>query len=158
MAPIMLHEADAVEEDMEAGTESSPHTAPAVSTHGAPVPSPVSTESLIERTLDKLLLTPLGDMGRSPSLSAGQALTSAVTPIDLSSFLATFSKMLARGLAQIATQITSTIQADLQNLGTGIETIEQKAEHMIARANQNTARIQDLQDQLDSALGKIDDL
>lgn len=37
-----------------------------------------------------------------------------------------FSKMLSRGLAQTATKITSTIQADLHNLGTRIDAIEQK--------------------------------
>lgn len=53
-----------------------------------------------------------------------------------------FSEMLANCLVQTAAQITTTIKADLQSLG--------------ARANQNIARIQDLQDQLDAA--KIDDL
>lgn len=66
--------------------------------------------------------------------------------------------MLSRGLAQTATQITSTIQADIHNLGSRIEAIEQKVEHTLATANQNTAHIEDLQDQLEAALSKIDDL
>lgn len=67
-----------------------------------------------------------------------------------------FSKMLARGLSQTATQITSTIQADLHNQGARIEAIEQKVELTVAKANQNTACMEDLQDQLETALTKID--
>ncbi|XP_073479900.1 olfactory receptor 1496-like [Aquarana catesbeiana] len=65
---------------------------------------------------------------------------------------------LDRGLSQTATQINSAIQTDMQNLGARIEAIELKTDHTVARVNQNTARIQDLQDQLDTALSKIDDL
>lgn len=66
--------------------------------------------------------------------------------------------MLSRGLAQAATQIASAMQADLHNLGARIEAIEQKADHTAARTNQHTARIQDLQEKLDTDLYKIDDL
>lgn len=59
--------------------------------------------------------------------------------------------MLSRGLVQTAAQI----EVDLRNLGARIEAIQQKADHTVARANQNTARIQD---QLGTALSKIDDL
>lgn len=61
-------------------------------------------------------------------------------------------------LAQTATQMTSIIQADRHNLGARIEAIKKKAKHSIARANQYIARIQDPQDQLESAHEKIDDL
>lgn len=163
MVPSMFHEAAAEEEDMDAGTDSSTQSAtllgtPAVSTLSGPVPSPSSTESLIERTLDKLLLTPMGDIDKSPVIHSGLTLPPTVNPTDLTTLMAAFFRMLSRGLAQTATQITSIIQADLHNLCARIEAIEQKAEHTIPSANQNTSHIQDLQDQLESVHEKIDDL
>lgn len=53
--------------------------------------------------------------------------------MDFHIMMNTFSKMLSRGLAQTASQITSTIQVDLQNLGNRIETIEHKTEQTISR-------------------------
>lgn len=66
--------------------------------------------------------------------------------------------MLSKGLSHTATQITASIHADLQQIGARIEVIEQKSDQAILRINQNTSRIQDLQDQLESATSKIDDL
>lgn len=46
----------------------------------------------------------------------------------------------------------------MQNLSSRIEATEHKVEQTISRAKQKTDRIQDLQDQLDTAISKIDDL
>lgn len=47
---------------------------------------------------------------------------------------------------------------DLQALGSRIETIETKMDATIAQGNQSTDCIQDLHNQLDVAMGKINDL
>lgn len=82
----------------------------------------------------------------------------SLTPIDFPAMMAAFSKMLSRGLAQTAAQITASIYADLQQIGIRIEVIGKKADQSVARINQNSAKIQDLQDQLETAMSKIDDL
>lgn len=69
-----------------------------------------------------------------------------------------FSDLLDWGLASTATKITSDIKADLQNLVSCMEVIELKLDSTIARTNQNTNLIQDLQNQLETVLSKIDDL
>lgn len=66
--------------------------------------------------------------------------------------------MLDRGLSSIAAKITGETKADLQNLGSRMEVIESKLDATLTRANQNTDRIKDIQDQLETALSKIDDL
>lgn len=80
------------------------------------------------------------------------------TPTDFPSMMSAFSKMLPRGLALNAARITSSIHADLQQLGTRIEYIERKADQSAARINQNSARTQHVQNQLETALSKIYDL
>lgn len=82
----------------------------------------------------------------------------SLTPTDFPSMMAAFSKMLTRGLSHNAAQITASIHADLQQIGSRIEVIEQKSDQAALRINQNTARIQELQDQLEVATSKIDDL
>lgn len=77
--------------------------------------------------------------------------TTPHSPADLPAMMAAFSNMLSRGLSQTAAQITSATHADLQNIGVWIEHIEKKTD-------QSAARIQDIQDQLEMALFKIDDL
>lgn len=71
---------------------------------------------------------------------------------------ARFEEILDRGLAQTAARITTDIKIDLQMLGSCIETIENRVASTITRVNQNTDRIQNLHDQLDTAMAKIDDL
>lgn len=90
---------------------------PTMSTHSPHVPSPASTESLLERTLDELLMSPMGDIAASPLMPDQSTPHTSANHIDLTSMVATFSKMLSCRLAQTATQITSDIQADLQNHG-----------------------------------------
>lgn len=117
------------------------------------------TEALTERALSDLHSTPMRDfLLSSPDTGSIMPQFSPHTAIDLPALMTAFSAMLSTGLAQTATQITSTIQADLQQLGARIDVIEKKSDQANGRINQNTARIQDLQDQLDSALYKIDDL
>lgn len=91
-------------------------------------------------------------------MSAMLSPLSPASTLDITTLMDSFSKMLSRGLDKMASQTTSAIQADLQNLGSMIEATEKKVEKTISRANQNTARIQDLEDQLDTAIAKIDDL
>lgn len=69
-----------------------------------------------------------------------------------------FSELLDRGLQNTATKITKDIKADLHSIGSRIEIIENHLETTIARTNQNTSCIQTLQDQLETAHAKIDDL
>lgn len=53
-----------------------------------------------------------------------------------------FSEMQAASLAQNATQITSSIKADLQSLGDLMDVIEQAVDNTAACTNQNTTCIQ----------------
>lgn len=128
---------------------------PTVSTHNHGCMSAASMESPISRTLDDMLLSPVEDLMASQEACRvhTQGLTS--TPQDFSSMMAMFDTMLSKGLSQTANQITTAIQADLQLLCARIETIEIKADQTKSRVNQNTTRIQDLQDQLENAFSKI---
>lgn len=76
----------------------------------------------------------------------------------MADLFAKFSALLNRGLHNTAHKITSDIKADLQSIGTRMEIIETNLETTISRTNQNTACIQLLQDQLESANAKIVDL
>lgn len=76
----------------------------------------------------------------------------------MAQLLNSFSEMLAAGLAQNAIQITLSIRADLQSPGAPMDIIEQAVDNTAACTNQNTACIQMLQDQLEIALSKIDNL
>lgn len=69
-----------------------------------------------------------------------------------------FSEMLAEGLAQNATQITTSIKADLQSLGACMDVIEMAVNNTATRTNQNTTCYQKLQGQLEIALAKLDNL
>lgn len=93
-----------------------------VSNHLSPA---ASTESLLGRTMEELLGTPaiISPVGFATPLQAF-TLTPGHRP-DIFHILTEFSEMLANGLAQTAAQITNTIKADLQNLGSHIEAIEQ---------------------------------
>lgn len=62
------------------------------------------------------------------------------------------------GLAQTANKITTDIRADFQNLGSRTEAIKHKLDITGSRANQNTEHLQDVQEQLEAALSRIDDL
>lgn len=119
------------------------------------IPSPASTESLIRRTLGGAALTPQQELIHSPDPWDAQARDS---PPDFPSMMAAFSQMLSNGLSHTAAQITATIPADLQQIGARILVLEQKSDQAILRINQNTSRIQDLQEKLESASSKIDDL
>lgn len=74
------------------------------------------------------------------------------TPSDFPSLMAAFSKMLSRGLAHTASQITSTIHVEIQHLGSRIDSSGKKADQTIARTNRISAGIQDLKDQLETAM------
>lgn len=69
-----------------------------------------------------------------------------------------FSTLLERGLANTASQITNAIKSDLSNLGSRMEAMEDKIDHTVARTNQNAAHLQSVQEQLETALSRIDEL
>ena len=69
-----------------------------------------------------------------------------------------FSMLLERGLSQTAAKITNDLKGDFQALGSRIEAIESKMEETVAATSQNSGQIQTLQDQLEVALSRIDDL
>lgn len=126
----------------------------AVSTPHLAILSLASTESLIGRSMGDFHLTPMSDLLATPDTSDIGNHTTPHSPADLPAF----SNMLSRGLTQTAAQMTSAIHADLQHIGAQIEHIENKTDQSTARINQNTVRIQHIQDQLEMALFKIDDL
>ena len=68
------------------------------------------------------------------------------------------SEMLDRGLAQNAERITRDIRADFQCLGNRIETIEHKLDINIARIDQNADHLLFLQEQLEAAQARIENL
>lgn len=69
-----------------------------------------------------------------------------------------FSTLLERGLEATAAKITGEIKADLQNIGSRMDAIEGKLDQTAAVSHQNSDLIQSLQDQLDTAFSRIDDL
>lgn len=91
-------------------------------------------------------------------LSETEATMAATIPTDFPSMMEAFSQLLSRSLAQNAEHITSSIHADLQHLGQRIDMIEKRSDQAVARINQNSDRIQEMQEQLETAFAKIDDL
>lgn len=89
-------------------------------------PSPASTKSLIGRTLEGLVLTPMSDILASPDTCENRAHNYPLISTNYNSMMSAFSKMLSRGLSQTTAQITSFIHADL-HLGAGIKVMEKKA-------------------------------
>lgn len=79
-------------------------------------------------------------------------------PEAVADLFSKFEDLLDCGLHNTANKITSDIKRDLQTLGSRIEVMENKLDSSISRTNQNTDRIQDLQNQLETAMAKIDDL
>lgn len=71
---------------------------------------------------------------------------------------AKFSDLMEQGLTRAVQQITTTIKADLQGLGARSESVEKKLETTVPHTNQNTPCFETLQQQLEQALAKIDDL
>lgn len=71
---------------------------------------------------------------------------------------AKFSELLNASLSNTAARITSDIKTDFKILGSCMEAIELKLDTTVARTNQNTDHIQELHNQLEMALDKIDDL
>lgn len=122
------------------------------------ITSPTSTESLLGGMGAGYLSTPMTDPHTGMILAVTEASANIPAPTDLPSMMEAFTHLLSKSLAQNAVHITSSIHADLQQLGQRIDTIEQKADQAASRINQNSARIQDLQDQLETAFSKIDDL
>lgn len=78
--------------------------------------------------------------------------------MDNHSLLAKLSELLEKGLAKTAAQITADIRVDIQGLGTRIEVVEKKLQTTINCTNKHMQPIQNLQEQLDTALSKINDV
>lgn len=81
-----------------------------------------------------------------------------IQPVDVADMFNKFAALLDRGLINTANKITNDIKADLQNIGTRMEIIKSHLEATSSRTYQNTACIQILQEQLETAHAKIDDL
>lgn len=120
--------------------------------------SPASTESLIGHTLEDYMLSPMGYAEAYPASSHQAGHTSSDTLINTANLLNKLLELLNRGLSTTAAKITGDIKADLQNLGDRMEVMELKIDSTVARTNQNSDHIHVLQDQLDTALSRIDDL
>lgn len=139
------------------GTPIMPQTAP----HGLHKPqasSLASTESLIGRHMEEYALSPSGPS--QPHLPAYPSPGFSIRDITTlqEDLFAKFSTLIERGLANTATQITNSIKSVLTSLGSRIEAMEDKIESTVSRTNQNTAHLQTLQEQLDTALSRIYDL
>ena len=120
--------------------------------------SPSSTESLLGRMGAGFPTTPMTDPHTGMLLSVCTAQEETPVPTDFPSMMNAFSQMLSKSLALNAAQITSSIHADLLQLGMRMDTMEQKADQAVTRINQNSSRLQEVQDQLEVAFAKIDDL
>lgn len=96
----------------------------------------------------------MSDMLASPDTLEKGAHNYPHKPTDFPFMIIAFSKMLFRGLAQTA----SSIHADLQQIDAQTDIMEKKTDQSVARFNQNSARIQEFQDHLESAMSKFDDL
>lgn len=120
--------------------------------------SPASTEFLIGHTMDDLLLSL---MEAGPALHQNREACLAQhsdLPFYTAFMFIKFSEMLAWGLSSTSAKMTGKIRADIQIQGCRTEVIVSKRDATVARANQNTDCIQDLQDQLEATLSKINDL
>lgn len=132
---------------------------PAIST--APLnasPSMHSTDTLHDHSLATLMLSPMRHSSTLQHTSNNMGGPDPDMPQNAGDLFIKLSELLERGLANTAHKITNDIRSDFQNLGTRIEAIEQKLDFTVARANQNTDHIQVIQEQLDVALNRIDDL
>lgn len=120
--------------------------------------SPASTEYLLERSLTDLNFSPMkADPSQSHQpLQPGDS--GLLQPFNVADLFAKFSELLDRDLHNTANKITSDIKADLQSIETCVEIIETNLEATISRTNQNTACLQILREQLESATAKIDEL
>lgn len=121
-------------------------------------PSPASTESLIERSMDTHKLSPMGenpDRMDNVTTPEGPEMDILLNAGDLYLKL---SELLDRGLTHAAKKITNDMHSDFHNLGSRMEAIEHKLDITVSRANQNTDHIQVMQEQLDTALTSINDL
>lgn len=110
-------------------------------------------ESLINQTLDELLMSPMVTASPRPSdpLQLAGQIPPTASRHDI--YFHQICRNARPGLSQTAGKISG-----LQILGSRIETIETKMDATVVRANQNTNRIQDLHNQLKVAMAKIDDL
>lgn len=148
--PVSSPWLEAPQEEMSGGVPAMPYI-------GSPT-SPATTVSLINQTLDDMLRSPSAAASPVPGPYFQDGGQLSPQPQDISLLFNKFAEMLDRGLSLTAARITSDIKSDLQLLGTRIESIETKMDSTIDRVNQNTDRFQELHDQLEGAMAKIDDL
>lgn len=72
--------------------------------------------------------------------------------------LAHFSAMLQQELSKDCSIITTDLKRDIQGIGERFELIETKVAETVTKVNQNSTMITDLQDRLEEAYTKIEDL
>lgn len=120
-------------------------------------PSPASTGSLQDRPPYEGPLSPQGSTSDHAGLTP-YAFPASDSASHIDSLFHRFSELLDRGLAQTAAKITGDLKADFINLGARIDAIEHKMEDTIAVTNQHSQHISTVQDQLDLAMARIDEL
>lgn len=93
-----------------------------------------------------------------PDFASTQAAQALDVPFNVPDLFFKLSELLDKGLTLNAERITGEIRADFQNLGTRIDHIEHKLDVTISRANQHSDQLHFMQEQLDTAQTRIDDL
>lgn len=136
-----------------------PYPSTALGALQTPAPhSPASTESLLAQALGSCGLPAMGPSPAPSRLSLTPSTPGNDASVPVQDIFLRFSELLEKGLAQTAAKITGDIKVDFQSLGERMGAIESKLDITVSRANQNTAQIQLLQEQLETAIARIDDL
>lgn len=118
----------------------SPLSGALVSIQQAGDASPASTESLTDHAMDDYLLTPMEEGSSHSQGRESHLIHHPNLPTNIVDMFSRFADMLSIGLSQTAAKITGDIKAELQNLGSRMETIEPHLDITISRTNQ-TERI-----------------
>ena len=121
-------------------------------------PSINSAEPLVGCNMEDFAIPLMGpNIGNQAAQFSVSPLTAA-SAFSVTDLYQALAELLDRGLSQTATKITGELKADFQNLGTRIEAIENKLDQTVAATHQNSEHIQTVQEQLDVALSRIDEL
>lgn len=86
-------------------------------------PSPASTESLIERSMDNFTLSPLSNTPAHQVAMTSVGGLDIDLPLNAGYLFLKLSDLLDRGLTNTAIKITNDIRSDFQNLGSRMEAI-----------------------------------
>lgn len=120
--------------------------------------SPETAVTLIERSVGLMEMHSLDANPIYPDSITVQTVQTPEVTFNVTELFARISELLDKGLTQNADRITGEIRADFQSLGKRIEHIEHKLDVTISKTTQNTDHLQFMQEQLDTAQTRIDDL